>query len=83
LIYKFRNVPIADNSKRFNSLVDNAFPQAAPIPVPVKTVSLVEKPENQEFTLLIKLVVMLIILNFLMLAWILVKIKRLHVDKNG
>ena len=81
LIYKFRNVPIADNSKRFNSLVDNAFPQAAPIPVPVKTVSPVEKPDNQEFSFLVKLVIMLIILNFLMLAWILVRIKSLTPKK--
>lgn len=72
LIYKFRNTAIADNSKRFNSLVDNAFPKPASIPPVVKVETSVE-----QFPLLIKLLVMAMVINFLMLAWILIRIKYL------
>lgn len=74
LIYKFRNVAIADNSKRFNSLVDNAFPQAVPIAPEAKAANLLEQ---QEFSFLVKLLFMVIILNFLMLSWILVRVEYL------
>lgn len=80
LIYKFRKVAIADNAKRFNSLVDNAFPQAAPIPTVVK----VSPPaENQEFPWLVKLFIVALILNFLMLTWILARMKYLARDNKG
>jgi len=74
LIYKFQKLAIADNAKRFNSLVDNAFPQAAPIPNVVKASPPVE---NSEFPWLAKLFVVALLLNFLMLTWILVRIKYL------
>jgi parallel beta-helix repeat protein len=77
LIYKFRHAPIIDNSKHFNSLVDNAFPQTTITPTAVKIAPPVEQ---EEFPLLIKLLVMVIIISFLMSAWILIRIKRLSPD---
>ncbi|MDD2814428.1 MAG: right-handed parallel beta-helix repeat-containing protein [Thiotrichaceae bacterium] len=80
LIYKFRHAPIVDNSKRFNSLVDNAFPYVAPMPAIVKVAPPVEQ---QEFPLLIKLLVMVIIISFLMSAWILIRVKRLSPENKA